>query len=96
MRIAFIPSAYRTVFFREVGERLEADGHQVYWLSPNRRWARWLHGQGTPSERILDITQWGTSWSRPEDRALESGLVDELEARGTLTLNNIILMDPFL
>jgi hypothetical protein len=97
MRIAFIPSAYRTLFFREVGARLERAGHEVFWLSPNRRWARWLEQRGTPGERIFDITRWGEEWTeRAADEVVEGERIAELEARGTLALNNIILMDPLL
>jgi hypothetical protein len=62
MRIAFVVSAYRTVLFHAVGQRLEQAGHEVYWLSPNRRWARWLVAHGHPAERVFDLTEHAPEW----------------------------------
>lgn len=62
MRIAFIPSAYRTLFAHELGARLERAGHTVFWLCPNHRWTRWLIERGVPEAKILDITRHADEW----------------------------------
>jgi hypothetical protein len=76
---------------------LEQAGHQVFWLSPNTRWARWLLKQGVPDERVLDLSRHGTEWSDgtpPTDQDLAR--LRSLEAKGTLRINDIIMMDPLL
>jgi hypothetical protein len=74
MRIAFIVSAYRTELFHAIGRRLEKAGHEVYWLSPNRRWVDWLVAHGLPRERAFDLTAHAREWRgspapTPEDLA---------------------------
>jgi hypothetical protein len=97
MRLAFITSAYRTIFDHAVAERLGEAGHEVYWLSPNRRWADWLSGRGVPRERILDITVHAAEWQRggpatAEDRAA----LRALERASGWTMYDLILMDDLL
>lgn len=97
MRVAFIPSAYRTVFHHALGERLGADGHEVYWLSPNRRWAQWLVRRGVSEARILDITRWASDWRDGENPTPEQlRRLREVDAAGALRIRDIILMDPLL
>ena len=55
VNVAFIVSHNRTVLFRAVAEKLEKDGHVVYWLSPSRVWSRWLMSTGVDESRILQI-----------------------------------------
>jgi hypothetical protein len=78
MRIAFIASAYRTIVARELAVRFERAGHNVYWLSPNRRWARWLIEHGIEPDHILDITQYAHEWL--EESGDTSGARAELHA----------------
>ena len=97
MNIAIIPTAYRTIFFHALGRRLERLGHRVFWLSPNRRWARWLYRQGVARERLLEATSEGEAWTgNAEPSADELARLRRLEAAARLTMNDIILMDPLL
>jgi hypothetical protein len=98
MRLAFITSAYRTIFDHAVALRLEDAGHEVYWLSPNNRWARWLLQQGVPPERILDITARGAEWG---GKGTEVGEEDRdelraLERASGWNVYDLILMDDLL
>ena len=97
MRLAMIPSAYRTVFFLGVARRLEAEGHEVFWLSPNGRWARWLRREGVAEEKVFELTCHAPEWTGgaglPEP---DQTTLSRLEDRGALTARNIVLMDPLL
>ena len=96
MRIAFIPTAYRTPFFHGVAERLAARGHEPFWLSPNRRWARWLRRAGTASDRVFDLTSWAPEWSERTATSDDLAELSRLETSGDLGLLNLILMNPLL
>lgn len=97
MRLAFIPSAYRTIFFHALSGRLEEAGHEVFWLSPNRRWAQWLCGHGVASDRILDITTYGPQWQHsPEPTADDRTLLGSLEQANGWSIYDLIIMDDLL
>src|SRR5687768_16437630 len=97
MNIAIIPTAYRTIFFHAVAARLEGNGHRVFWLSPNGRWARWLYRNGVRAEQVLEITRDGDAWAGVgEPTSDELTRLGRLEASARLTINDIILMDPLL
>ena len=97
MKIAFITSAYRTVFFYAIAEKLEILGHKVYWISPNRRWAKWLIDHNVPKEQILDITRYGNHWTSNQELSTDefSDLLN-LEQCSKWNINNLIMMDPLL
>lgn len=97
MRVAFIPTAYRTPIFLGTAQRLQAAGHQVDWLSPNQRWSTWLTRHGVDPESVLDVTRAGESWTRqprPTQEDLEE--LERLERSGSLKARDIVLMDPLL
>lgn len=97
MRVAFIPTAYRTPIFLGIAGRLQARGHVVSWLSPNRRWAAWLVRQGVDSGAILDVTRSGEAWAAaPHPTPADMGRLETLEAGGTLKARDIVSMDPLL
>jgi hypothetical protein len=97
MRIAFIPSAYRTLFARELATRFERAGHSVYWLCPNRRWTCWLVEHGVAPGRILDITQYAHEWLEErgdpnEDRAE----LHAIERKSGWNIHDLIASDHLL
>ena len=97
MNIAIIPTAYRTIFFHAVACRLELNGHRVFWLSPNGRWACWLYRQGVPKERVLVVTSQDEMAARAaQPSADEISSLQKLEASASLTINNILVMDSLL
>lgn len=97
MRLAMIPSAYRTPFFRAVGRRAEMAGHEVFWISPNSRWARWLVRDGVPVSRILDVSRYGNQWSGSSPaKSADIERLQVLESGGSLRINDILMMDPLL
>ncbi|HUO87267.1 MAG TPA: hypothetical protein VM617_07735 [Thermoanaerobaculia bacterium] len=67
------------------------------WLSPNRRWARWLAGRGVPAERILEVTRWADEWrgGGGPDEAMRRRLL-AVEAASGRSVRNVLLMDPLL
>ncbi len=97
MRLAFIPSAYRTIFFHSLGQRLEKAGHDVFWLSPNRRWSLWLYKRGVARDRVLDITKCGPEWQcSAEPSADDLTLLQSLEQANGWSIYDLILMDELL
>ncbi len=97
MNVAFIPTAYRTPIFHGIAERLGRNGHQVFWLSPNRRWAVWLVERGVPADRILDVTIAGPQWvENPQPTPQDLDRLEALEQAGTLKVRDIVSMDPLL
>ena len=80
MRVAFVITAYRTIYFHALAGHLERAGHEVFWLSPNRRWARWLIDHGVPPARVFDATVHAREWAAGVDlSAAEREALGELE-----------------
>lgn len=97
MRIAFISSAYRTVFFHELETGLAARGHDVFWICPGGRWARWLTQRGVDPARVLDLSLSGESWSRaPDPTSRDLRLLARLEQTGSLAINDLLDMDTLI
>ncbi|HSM37517.1 MAG TPA: hypothetical protein VK837_14030 [Longimicrobiales bacterium] len=97
MRVAFISSAYRTVFFHGLEADLRALGHEVLWICPGERWAAWLSRQGVAESRILSIAAHGTSWgSGTGPTADDLSRLARLEREGSLSINDLLEMDTLL
>lgn len=97
MRLAFIPSAYRTPFALELARRLEAHGHPVFWLCPNRRWTRWLLNHGVEAAKVLDITRYADEWVGPNaDTDAARAYLSELERRSRRRIYDLIKSDHLL
>lgn len=97
MRIAFIPSAYRTIVARELAVRFERAGHSVYWLCPNRRWTRWLIEHGVEPGHILDITQYAREWlDERGDTNGDRAELHALERRSGWNIYDLIASDHLL
>jgi hypothetical protein len=97
MRIAFIPSAYRTPFALELAVRLERAGDTVFWISPNRRWSRWLLERGVPAAKVLDITAYAEEWTRAtgDTNAARSEL-NQIERKSRWRIYDLIASDHLL
>jgi hypothetical protein len=97
MRIAFIASAYRTIVARELALRFECAGHSVFWLSPNRRWARWLIEHDIEPGHILDITQHAHEWSDGQtDTSGDRAELHVLERKTGFNIYDLIASDNLL
>lgn len=97
MRIAFNTHGTKTIFFHRVAQRLEAAGHEVFWLTPSHEWAQWLVKEGAREDRILAVTNYGFEWTgRQKLTEEELQNLTRLEQDNQWTINNIILMDRFL
>jgi hypothetical protein len=97
MRIAFIPSAYRTIVARELALRFERAGHSVYWLCPNRRWTRWLTEHGVQPDHILDITQYAHEWRDDSaDTTADRAELHALERKSGWNIHDLIASDHLL
>jgi hypothetical protein len=96
MRIAFIPSAYRTVVALELALRFERAGHSVYWLCPNRRWTRWLIEHGVDADHILDITRYAHEWLEGGDTNSDRAELHALERKSGWNIHDLIASDHLL
>ena len=97
MRLAFIPSAYRTPFALELSHRLERAGHEVFWICPNRRWTRWLVDRGVPSAKILDITQYADEWTGANaDSSAARAELHQIERKSRWRIYDLISSDALL
>lgn len=92
MRIAFVANHDKTVFFAAVAARLLTEGHQIYWISPGRRLARWIRRQGYESRSVLDLTELSMEWTRRNRH--ESIYVPVLA--GEMQIGDMIAADRFL
>lgn len=97
MRIAFVASAYRTIVARELALRFERAGHSVFWLCPNRRWARWLVQHGIAPGHILDITEYAHEWLvQGENTAGDRAELHALERKSGWNIHDVIASDNLL
>lgn len=97
MHVAFIITAYRTIYYHALAGHLQGAGHGVFWLSPNRRWARWLIDHGVAPDRVFDATVHAPEWASGEDlSAAEREALVELERASGLSLFNLIQMDHLI
>lgn len=95
--VCFLCNHTRTIFFHRIATGLEKKGYEICWISSGRRWARWLEGQGTPKEKILDLANFGSEWCTSRDPTPgELAHLALLERSGNVTARDIILMDRVL
>lgn len=92
MNIAILVSYLRTIQFHAIAERLERDGHRVFWLSPSRHWRHWLLERGVAAQRIYDLSEHAVEWEKPGDVDLSALASFE----GQLSLRDVVLMDRVL
>ncbi len=62
LAIAFIANKDLTVNFERIAARLRDGGEEIIWLSPSRRWAKWLQSKGWPAADILNIADYQAIW----------------------------------
>ena len=93
MRIAFFANHGKTQFFRAVQRGLEERGHEIYWIVPGNRLARFLVRSGLAKDHVLDLTTLAARWSQgtPHGPWKDGGLL-----AGPLQLNEMIGADRFL
>jgi hypothetical protein len=99
MKIAFIVSYLKTIFFYPVAQKLTKNGYEIYWIAPSHWWANWLYGQGVRKDHVLDITIYGQEWVAKSRSGLNSSELQalmELEQTNGCSVKNVILMDRLL
>jgi hypothetical protein len=95
MHLAFLVNKHLTMPYAELAAGLERQGHMVFWISPSRRWSRWLAAHGWGADRLLTLPDFAATWrSLPAARARRS--LAQLEPAGGPTAANLILMDRVL
>ncbi len=97
MRIAFIANHERTRGCHMIGEELEKLGHEIYWITPNRYWQKWLRARHVAPERILTISDYYQAWET--SRPLTEQEVQDLrtaEQAGNYRMHSVIMADRHL
>jgi hypothetical protein len=91
LAIAFIANKDLTVNFERIARYLREGGEEILWLSPSRRWAKWLIAKGWPADDILNIADRQTEWlSMGSKDARELAAPYELDP--SLTIAHVIMM----
>jgi len=92
MQLAFLVNKHVTMAYADLAAGLERQGHTVFWLSPSRRWSRWLVERGWRAEHVLTLPDRAAAWrAMPLDAARRA--LAPLEAGAGLAIANLILMD---
>lgn len=90
MKICFIVNKHFAIFFARLARLLEPAGHEVFWISPSRRWSLWLLEEaGVAPDRILTIPDFADEWQQPGEPDYSE--LDDIE-QGWPTVTNVILM----
>ena len=95
MHLAFLVNQHVTRPYADLARALEAKGHAVFWLSPSRRWSRWLGAGGWPAEHVLSLPDLAPAWRAMPLAAARRALAP-LDAASGLSIANVILMDRAL
>jgi hypothetical protein len=95
MQLAFLINKHLTMPYADIAKGLAAQGHVVFWLSPSRRWARWLVDRGEQADRVLTLPDLAGLW-KVMPIATARRALEPLELAAGLTIANVILMDRVL
>lgn len=95
-RIAFVSIFDITRLFFEIARGLGRDGHDIFWITTDRRWTGWLKDHGVNRGDILELV-----YTKPDfiDWRTKKGILRELiasEGRTELTANQVLMMDQFV
>lgn len=93
--IGLLVNHHLTIVYNDIARHLQTKGFNVVWISPSRRWSRWLQRHGWSVDRILTLTDSAeTTVDQPIEvvRAELAGL----ERGGELRIADILLMDRVL
>ncbi len=96
MNLVFVSLFGLTELYQAVGKRLEAAGHQVFWITTNQHWTYRLVRDGAPRERILELVYRPSDFLDPDTRGRIQEELVACEAGCDLTVNQCLLMDRFL
>jgi hypothetical protein len=91
VNVGIVLNKHSTIFFGRLKPFLEHAGHQVFWISPSRRWTVWLREHaGVSGDRILSLPDRAREWKAMRDAGPEPLL--DLEGPSGVTISNLILM----
>ncbi len=96
MNISFVSNYHKTIFFASVAGKLRKCGNKIFWMSPSRKWAKWLIAEGVYRRNILDITKYGKEWVGGELSQEDDEEIKWLEDKGELSVRDIIMRDRVL
>src|SRR5689334_3909398 len=79
------------MFMARLAPHLERAGHEFFWISPSRRWSRWLQLEcGVDSVRILTLADMEAEWAAPRADSVLSLL--DLEGPHRMTIAGLVAM----
>jgi hypothetical protein len=97
MNILFTVSHYKTLFFKKIADNLTNVGHNVFWISPGKLWARWLMRQGVDKENILVVADYVKEWSNNNQLSdIDLHMLFDLEKFNKWSIKDLIMMDRLL
>jgi hypothetical protein len=91
LAIAFIANKDLTVNFERIARYLREGGEEILWLSPSRRWAKWLISKGWPADDILNIADHQTEWLNMSSKQARE-LAAPFETDPSLNIAHAIIM----
>ena len=92
MSICFVSNKHFTIALSATARRLAARGERIVWLSPSKRWARWLEREGWNPESILDVSDFGHEWRDPPPVEQSREALGDLETAPYPTIANVVRM----
>ncbi|MEE9443816.1 MAG: hypothetical protein V3V99_14225 [candidate division Zixibacteria bacterium] len=95
-RIVFISIFDLTRLFFEISKGLIEHGHEVFWITTNEIWTRWLIDQGVAPEDIKQLVYDKSDFINDSDRRQLIEQIVKSESNASLTINQSMLMDQFI
>jgi hypothetical protein len=95
-KIAFVSIFDLTEVFYAVAEGLKEAGHEIYWITTDNYWTKWLQDKKVSRENILELAY---SESDYLDEKTKENLLKQIvnsETKADLTANQSLLMDQFV
>jgi hypothetical protein len=94
--ILFVSIFDLTRLFYEVSRGLSARGFNIFWLTTNEYWTRWLVDNGVDRSNIQQLVYDREDFLDDKSKALLAIEIVQTEARADLTINQALMMDQFV
>jgi hypothetical protein len=95
-KIAFASIFDLTEVFYAIAEGLTEAGHEIFWITTDHYWAKWLQEKNVDQSNILELAYSDSDYL---DSTAQKTLLAEIvksEANADLTANQSLLMDQFV
>jgi hypothetical protein len=94
VRALFVTNQLKTEFYSPWARRMEASGATIFWISTGERWTRYLVSEGWDRSRILDLSGFGSRWTKPfMPTAEEKSRLERIDQNAEIGLKDALIMD---